>query len=504
MEKKPFTHLKPFKIHDKIYFVGNERVSVHIIESKCGLIMIDTGYPDMLEVITENMKTLGLDIKDICAIFHSHGHIDHFGCTIRLKEESGAKTYISRIDNDIVNGKYDLSWAKELGLEKVSPFNCDVLVEDGDVFDFDDISVRCVSTPGHTDGVISFFITVRGEKENVIAAMHGGIGRNTLAKEYLEKNGFSFEWREKYRESLKKVKEEHVDIVLGNHPGQSDTLGKLNKLHMGAKNIIDVNEWSEFLENAEKQLDEMIADEKKFKNKEYSKEKLNKDVKYDFSTLYEKANEEMIAQQTKRDQIITLFLTLFSIIVPFSLSAKGIGFGVKGLIFTAVAIIGIMFSLIIIRYRIYKEAYWICCQAITNLMSFTHNKLDKETVQAVYYRCMKKKGDKFVKKNNDGECVGFDKKMFFKKNIFSGETIYFLIHAFIVSVLLALGVGLMISKWRVAAIIISVLLALCSFTYHVKLFFDELIGVYDVLVDDTEASFNKTFSKAWFLHFYVE
>ena len=92
--------------------------------------------------------------------------------------------------------------------------------------------------------------------------MHGGIGRNTLAKEYLEKNGFSFECREKYRESLKKVKEEHVDIVLGNHPGQSDTLGKLNKLHMGAKNIIDVNEWSEFLENAEKRLDEMIADEK--------------------------------------------------------------------------------------------------------------------------------------------------------------------------------------------------------------------------------------------------
>ena len=56
------------------------------------------------------------------AIFHSHGHIDHFGCTQRFQELSGAKTYISRIDNDIVNGRYDLSWAKELAYERL-PFD---------------------------------------------------------------------------------------------------------------------------------------------------------------------------------------------------------------------------------------------------------------------------------------------------------------------------------------------------------------------------------------------
>ena len=75
--------------------------------------MIDTGYPDMYDQILDSMNCLGLDPKDICAIFHSHGHIDHYGCTERFKARSGAKTYISRIDNDIVNGTYDLSWAKE-------------------------------------------------------------------------------------------------------------------------------------------------------------------------------------------------------------------------------------------------------------------------------------------------------------------------------------------------------------------------------------------------------
>ena len=45
-------------------------------------------------------------------------------------------TETSKTNNDIVNGTYDLSWAKELELQRIPPFSCDVLVEDGDVFSF--------------------------------------------------------------------------------------------------------------------------------------------------------------------------------------------------------------------------------------------------------------------------------------------------------------------------------------------------------------------------------
>lgn len=130
---------------------------MHIIDTKDGLVMIDTGYPDMYDQILDSMNELELNPADICAIFHSHGHIDHFGCTQKFKELSGAKTYISRIDNDIVNGKLDLSWASELGYDRLPPFDCDVLVEDGEKFSFGDVVVRCRLTPGHTDsnGVVS-------------------------------------------------------------------------------------------------------------------------------------------------------------------------------------------------------------------------------------------------------------------------------------------------------------------------------------------------------------
>ena len=261
MEKMLKSDIPAFKMYGNLYFVGSSKVSVHIIKTDEGLIMIDTGYPEMSEQIKDSMHSLGLDPKDICAIFHSHGHLDHFGCTEEFKKLSGAKTYISRIDNDIVNGKLDLSWAKELKYERLPFFDCDVLIEDGDCFTFGNTTVRCVLTPGHTDGVMSFFVNIEEDGNSVIAAMHGGIGLNSMSGWFLKDYNLSFSCRDTFRDGLHKLKNEHVDIVMGNHPGQNDTPGKLEKVKNG-QSIIDENEWIIFLEHVEHRLDELIEREK--------------------------------------------------------------------------------------------------------------------------------------------------------------------------------------------------------------------------------------------------
>ncbi len=247
--------LQGFRMHKNVYFVSDERVSVHLIDTAKGLVMIDTGYPDMLDVILENIKNVGLSVKDICAIFHSHGHIDHFGCTKEFVEMSGAKTYISRIDNDILNGTLDLSWAKELNCRLPSPFSCDVLIEDGDVFDFGDTSVRCVHTPGHTDGTLSFFITL---PDGTVAGMFGGIGTNTLRSDFLRRYGLSFDCRRQFKESIDKLWDEKVDLVLGNHPQQSNTLEKMIRILEGETNVADPEEWHTLLNAAEKNRQKIL------------------------------------------------------------------------------------------------------------------------------------------------------------------------------------------------------------------------------------------------------
>lgn len=252
------TRLQGFRLYPSVYFVGDERVSVHLIETETGIIMIDTGYPNMLDVILENIEKVGFSVKDIRAIFHSHGHIDHFGCTQEIVKLSGAKTYISRIDNEILNGTLDLSWAKELNCPILPPFSCDVLIEDGDVFNFGDVSVRCVHTPGHTDGVMSFFITL---PDGTVAGMHGGTGTNTLRSDFLRRYGLSFDCRRKYKESVEKLWNEKVDLVLGNHPEQSDTLGKMVRILNGETDVRSSQDWYTLLqETMEKYQKVMEAD----------------------------------------------------------------------------------------------------------------------------------------------------------------------------------------------------------------------------------------------------
>ena len=247
-----------FHLHDNIDFVGSTRVSVHILRTEQGLVMIDTGYPDMLDQIIASMNELGLDPKDICTIIHSHGHIDHFGCTERFKEMSGAKTYISRIDNDIVNGTLDLSWAKELSYDRLPPFDCDVMLEDGDELTFGSTTLRFVSAPGHTAGTMVIFVTT---PDGTVAAMHGGVGLNSMTRDFLNTYGLSLDCREVFRQGLHRLAKEHVDLVLGNHPQQNDTEGKRARLEAGAGNVLDATEWERFLKTTEQGLDHMLAKE---------------------------------------------------------------------------------------------------------------------------------------------------------------------------------------------------------------------------------------------------
>ena len=253
-----YSDIQPHRIHENLYFIGSSKVSVHLLDTEDGLVLIDTGYPEMLEQILCSMDVLGFSPKNICALFHTHGHIDHIGCTQRLKALSGAKTYISRMDNAIVDGTLDLSWSRELGYGPLSPtFDCDVLVEDGDVFTFGKTSLRCLLTPGHTDGVLSFFITL---PDGTVAAMHGGGGMNTMNREFLTAYGRPFTCRDNFRAGLHRLAAEKVDYVLGDHPEQTGVTEKLKKLQNG-ESVQDNTEWQQFLLMLEKRLDTMIAEE---------------------------------------------------------------------------------------------------------------------------------------------------------------------------------------------------------------------------------------------------
>src|SRR5262245_33787787 len=66
--KAHLSDVAPFKIAGNLYYVGREDVSVFLVTSPEGHVLIDGGYESSPPLIVASMKTLGFDIRDVKAI----------------------------------------------------------------------------------------------------------------------------------------------------------------------------------------------------------------------------------------------------------------------------------------------------------------------------------------------------------------------------------------------------------------------------------------------------
>lgn len=64
--------MKPFKIIRNVYFVGCFPASSHLIYTREGLILIDTGYNDTLHLLINSIWELGFSPYDVKYIVHTH------------------------------------------------------------------------------------------------------------------------------------------------------------------------------------------------------------------------------------------------------------------------------------------------------------------------------------------------------------------------------------------------------------------------------------------------
>lgn len=254
--------VKPFRIFGNLYFIGTKPASTHLIDTGDGLVIIDPGYPQSLYLVINNIYELGFNPKDIKYIVITHGHYDHLGAVKALQELTGAKTFIGKEDVTYANGTDDLTWAKELGTEYYESFEPDVLISDGDVIELGNTSILCKDAPGHTPGTKAFFFDVTDGKTTLRAAMHGGVGMRAMEKKFLDRYGLSTDVREKFVPAIEGFIDEKVDILLGNHVGNNDTVGKSLEMTETYNPFINDTAWKEFLLKIIKKYNNLIENEK--------------------------------------------------------------------------------------------------------------------------------------------------------------------------------------------------------------------------------------------------
>lgn len=244
---------KPFKVIENVYFVGNTWVSVYLIDTPEGLILIDCAYEENLYLLIDSIRGLGFDPKDIRHLLISHGHFDHCGAARQLQEMSNCEIWINEKDAYFFTERRDLIAFED----RVPEFRIDHYYDSDQSMCFGGMTIWPVPCPGHTPGTTSFFFEVEHEGRKLTVAMHGGLGTNTLSKEDLLTNGWPLSFQQGYLDMLRQMKRRSVDVLIPSHAGHAKTYPFFDIAAQddGTGNgFIRPNAWREMLEIKEQEM----------------------------------------------------------------------------------------------------------------------------------------------------------------------------------------------------------------------------------------------------------
>ncbi len=250
--------IDPFCIFGNVYYVGDKKVCMHLIDTGEGLILFDSGYSHHYDGLIHSIKALGFSPADIKILIHSHGHFDHFGGGDRLRDEYGVKIYMSEVDTALIREMPERALMNLAPGKEDTICYPDVTIRDGDVISLGNTSIECILAPGHTPGTMAFFFNANDGNHTRKVGYFGGVGFLTLYREYLRDYRLDPDMLNIFKQTIVDLSKRQVDIFLGNHPNHNCTLEKRQYMleHEGENPFLNPNGWQIFL----RALEERRAD----------------------------------------------------------------------------------------------------------------------------------------------------------------------------------------------------------------------------------------------------
>ncbi len=180
-------------------------------------VVIDPG--DEGQKLVEAIRNRGLDVRYILL---THGHFDHTGAVMEIKNEFGAKLCVSGEDAEMLTDpQLSLAMRQRWKPEDIS---IDLLLSDGDVIEAGKMRFEVIATPGHSKGSVTY------RCENVLftgdTLFQGDCGRTDLY-------GGSYE---QIKASLRRLADLEGDyqVLPGHGPDSTLEEERLHNIYMGA------------------------------------------------------------------------------------------------------------------------------------------------------------------------------------------------------------------------------------------------------------------------------
>lgn len=166
--------------------------------------IVDTGVPRSTEtVILPALRALGIEPRDLAVAVNTHGHHDHAGSNIQLRQATGCQIWIHRDDAP------GLEKGSTFGEEPIPSHSADRILDEGEVVRLAGRDYEVIHIPGHSPGSIGLY-----DREQ----------RVFFSGDALQAQGTSTQGiagaqdREGYLQSLDKVDALEIEHLLAAHP----------------------------------------------------------------------------------------------------------------------------------------------------------------------------------------------------------------------------------------------------------------------------------------------
>lgn len=256
-------YVPPFEVVSGVYYAaGIAWVGCYLVDTGDGLVLIDTAFHESVYLVVDAIWRLGYRPEDLKAIFLTHIHMDHINGARALQELSGAKIYMSKRDLPHLRDKrlaYNDGSAGHMVYGEIEP---DYFYEDFGTICIGNIAFETIPSPGHTPGTTSIRFEVNDKTFGPLkVALHGGLGLNTMSKDYLEGANLPLSLRQEYLESMDRLKKLRVDVCIPSHPCHFNILERLSQKTEQYNPFIDETVWPALLSSYEENLRDMMKKE---------------------------------------------------------------------------------------------------------------------------------------------------------------------------------------------------------------------------------------------------
>ena len=246
---------EPRKIIGNIYYVGTNLISAFLVVTPAGDILLDTGHIQMLPQVAANIEKLGFKPRDVKILLNSHAHFDHCGGFAEFKRRTGAEVIASKLDGELMmrGGKGDFYRGDELAYEPVKP---DRIISDGERVELGGVTLTAHLTPGHTKGCTSWSMRVNEDGKDYDVLFLCGL---TVSLYKLTNNDKYPNIVQDARDTLRRLRGMHADVLLASHGFYFDLEGKAARQNAGAPNpFVDPGELGRHIAEMEKDFEEAL------------------------------------------------------------------------------------------------------------------------------------------------------------------------------------------------------------------------------------------------------